>query len=52
MIYRCLVHIYIYIYIGKGSLDNVYLDNFDNRFSNKYEKLLKIEKSYNMFFYL
>jgi hypothetical protein len=27
-----------------GSLDNGYLDNLDNGFSNKYEKKLKIEK--------
>jgi hypothetical protein len=26
------------------SLDNGYLDNFDNKFSNKYDKNLKIEK--------
>jgi hypothetical protein len=32
---------------GKGSLDNGYLNNFDNNFSNKYEKnILKIEKLY------
>jgi hypothetical protein len=38
---------------GKGSLDNGYLDNLDNEFSNKYEKLLKIEKNIiDMFFYL
>jgi hypothetical protein len=24
--------------IGKGSLDNGYVDNFDNGFLNKYEK--------------
>jgi hypothetical protein len=29
------------ILIGKGSLHNGYLDNFDNEFSNKYEKIFK-----------
>jgi 5-methylcytosine-specific restriction endonuclease McrA len=29
------------IFNGKGSLDNGYLDNLDNGFSNKYEKNLK-----------
>jgi hypothetical protein len=32
--------------IGRGSLDNGYLDNFDNEFLNKYEIDLKIKKSY------
>jgi hypothetical protein len=32
------------LYIGKGSLDNGYLDNFDNEFSNKYGKNLKNRK--------
>jgi hypothetical protein len=31
---------------GKGSIDNGYLDNFENRFSNKYEKILKIKETY------
>jgi hypothetical protein len=31
--------------LGKGCLDNDYLDNFDNKFSNKYEKKLKIKKT-------
>jgi hypothetical protein len=30
---------------GKGSLDNGYLDNLDNGFSNKYEKNLKNKKT-------
>jgi hypothetical protein len=30
---------------GKGSLDNGYLDNLHNRFSNKYKKIEKIEKT-------
>jgi hypothetical protein len=29
-----------------------YLDNFDNGFSNKYEKNLKIEKTYRYVFLL
>jgi hypothetical protein len=29
---------------GKGSLDNSYLDNLDNEFSNEYKKILKIKK--------
>jgi hypothetical protein len=29
----------------KGSLDDDYLDNIDNEFLNKYEKILRIEKS-------
>jgi hypothetical protein len=38
---------------GKGSLDNGYLDNLDNGFSNKYEKNLKNKKNFmDMFFYL
>jgi hypothetical protein len=40
-------------YKGKGSLDNGYLDNFDNESSNKYEKNLKNRKKLiDMFFYL
>jgi hypothetical protein len=34
------------IFKGKGSLDNDYLDNFDNEFLNKYEKNLKNKKFY------
>jgi hypothetical protein len=30
------------IIIGKRSLDNGYLDNFDNESSNTYKKILKI----------
>jgi hypothetical protein len=30
---------------GKGSLDNGYLDNFVNEFSNKYEKKIKNKKT-------
>jgi hypothetical protein len=30
--------ILITFFKGKGSLDNGYLDNLDNEFSNKYEK--------------
>jgi hypothetical protein len=29
---------------GKGPLDNGYFDNLDDEFSNKYEKILNIEK--------
>jgi hypothetical protein len=29
-----------------------YFDNFDNDFLNKYKKILKVENSYSMFFYL
>jgi hypothetical protein len=29
------------VYIGKGSLDDGYLDYFDNEYSNKYKKSLK-----------
>jgi hypothetical protein len=29
-----------------------YFDDFDNRFLNKYKKILKIKKFINMFFYL
>jgi hypothetical protein len=38
----------IFLY-GKLSLDNSYLDNFDNKTLNKYEKNLKIEK--NLYIY-
>jgi hypothetical protein len=31
--------------LREGSLDISYLDNLDNRFSNKYEKILKIKKA-------
>jgi hypothetical protein len=42
-----------YLNKGKGSLDNDYLDKFDNEFLNKYEKNLKIEKkSYKYVFIL
>jgi hypothetical protein len=34
------------IFKAKGSLDNDYLDNFDNEFLNKYEKNLKNKKFY------
>jgi hypothetical protein len=34
-----------YLYIGKGSLDNGYLDNLNNEFLNKYKKILKREKT-------
>jgi hypothetical protein len=40
--------------MGKGSLDNDYLDNLDNKFLNRYQKILKIEKKnfMDMFLYL
>jgi hypothetical protein len=39
--------------IGKGSIDNGYLDNLDNESSNKYEKILKIKKNLiDIFIYL
>jgi hypothetical protein len=47
-----LLKVYLLKY-GKGSLDNGYCDNFDNRFSNKYEKNVKLEKKIMyMFLYL
>jgi hypothetical protein len=36
---------------GKGSLDDGYLYNFNNKFLNKYEKNLKIEKILWIYFY-
>jgi hypothetical protein len=42
-----VVENYMYIVTnkyGKGSLDNDYFDNFNNEFSNKYEKNLKNRK--------
>jgi hypothetical protein len=36
-----------YIY-GRGSLDNGYLDNLDNEFSNKYKKILKKKSNENV----
>jgi hypothetical protein len=38
---------------GRDPLTMGYLDNFDNKFSNKYKKFLKIgKKLINIFFYL
>jgi hypothetical protein len=37
----------------EGSLDNGYFDNLDNRFLNKFKKILKIEKKFiYVFFFL
>jgi hypothetical protein len=40
--------------LGRDALIMGYLDNFDNWFSNKYEKILKIDKkkSYRYVLYL
>jgi hypothetical protein len=47
---RIILTIKKHIKIGKGSLDNGYLDN---KFLNKYEKNLKNRKNFmDMFFYL
>jgi hypothetical protein len=52
LVFSNLMHV-LRLILGRGSLDNGYLDNFDNEFLNKYEKNLKIEKNLiDIFFYL
>jgi hypothetical protein len=42
----CVIRVQVPLFLGKGSLGNDYLDNFDNGYSNKYKKLKNRKKSY------